>query len=77
MAPLEADVPLYVAVAFKHVSDRPAVYVSTQQVLCESLLDGMLASEETSKPQAQALLDQLTKLAARTKKVLAAADAAT
>ena len=77
MALPEADAPLYAAVAFKHVSDGPAVHASTQRVLHESLLDCKLASEETSKPQVQALLDQLTKLAAGAQKVLAATDAVT
>ena len=73
----EVDMPLHVAVAFKHVLDGPAVHASTQQALRESLLDCILAFEETSKPQVQALLDQLTKLAASAQKVLAAANAST
>ena len=77
MVLLEAEVPLHAAVAFKHVSDGPAVHASTQKMFHDSLLDCILTSEGTSKPQAQALLDQLTKLAAGAQKVLAAADAMT
>ena len=72
----EADMPLHVAVAFRHVSHGSTVHASTQQVLHESLIDCMLASEETLKPQAQVLLDQLTELAASAQKVLSAVDAA-